>query len=616
MLIKAGAALVLSGAEPGLPAIPPPNELLALVKHGHPRLLASEKDFDALKQRISTNVQLQTWRIRLRDDAQKIIRQPPSQYEIPDGLRLLATSRRVVDRIYTLALLYRLERDPAYLQRAWRELEAAARFPDWNPRHFLDTAEMSHAFAIGYDWLYDAWTQEQRDVLHHALVTKGLQPALSVFRGQTKTFWPKARHNWNQVCNGGIGLGALALAEVEPQRAGELLHDTLESLPLAMAEFSPDGAWKEGPGYWDYATSYNVAYLAGLQSALGTDFGLSQMSGFSLTGLFPLYMTSPIGRTFNYADSSDHSLQSPQLFWLGRQFDQPLLARYQIKAARPHTWDFLWFDPSRHSANTNPPLDKYFRGAEVATFRSAWDDTNAPFVGLKAGDNKANHSHLDLGSFVFDALGSRWALDLGSDNYNFPGYFGKDRWSYYRLRAEGHNVPVINPGTEPDQDPRAVARILKFESRPQRAFALTDLSPAYASRAHQVRRGLAFLNRRSLLVQDEIQTDKPSEIWWFMHTPASIQIQSEGRVAILQQHGGKVRAEILSPPLVTFQAMDAQPLTTSPHPERQAANEGIKKLAIHLTGITDTRLAVLLVPFGPGSESLPSSPKVTALAEW
>jgi hypothetical protein len=476
---------------------------------------------------------------------------------------------------------------------------------------------MSHAFAIGYDWLYDAWSPEQRDTLRRALVGKGLQPALAAFRGQARGAWIKARHNWNQVCNGGIGLGALALAEVEPALASELLRDTLESLPLAMAEFAPDGAWKEGPGYWQYATTYNVAYLAGLNSALGTDFGLSQMPGFNLTGLFPLYMTGPTGHTFNYADSSDTALQSPQMFWLAHQFHQSLLARCQTKAARPHAWDLLWFDPGDlDSRGEMLPLDKYFRGAEVATFRSEWDNPAALFAGLKAGDNKANHSHLDLGSFVFDAFGTRWAVDLGSDNYNFPGYFGKDRWTYYRLRAEGHNTLVINPGTKPDQDPLAAARIIRFESKPDRAFAIADLSSAYAGQARKIWRGIALLERQYFLVQDEIQAAKPSEIWWFMHTPASIKLLNDGQTAVLEQRGSQVRAEILSPAQARFQTMGAQPLATSPHPERQAVNEGIKNLAIHLTGATDVRLAIALVPETPGSKPLPAPPKLTPLSAW
>ena len=51
------------------------------------------------------------------------------------------------------------------LDDAVKELEAAAHFTNWNPRHFLDTAEMTHAFAIGYDWLYEAWTPAQRATL-------------------------------------------------------------------------------------------------------------------------------------------------------------------------------------------------------------------------------------------------------------------------------------------------------------------------------------------------------------------------------------------------------------------------------------------------------------------
>jgi hypothetical protein len=62
--------------------------------------------------------------------------------------------------------------------------------------------------------------------------------------------------------------------------------------------------------------------------------------------------------------------------------------------------------------------------------RSEWENPQALCVAFKAGDNKANHSHLDLGSFVFDAAGVRWAMDLGADNYNLPGYFGKQRWDY------------------------------------------------------------------------------------------------------------------------------------------------------------------------------------------
>jgi len=404
---------------------------------------------------------------------------------------------------------------------------------------------------------------------------------------------------------------------VEPELAGEVLHDALESIQLAMAEFAPDGAWKEGPGYWNYATSYNVVLLAGLQTALGTDFGLSHIGAFEQTGLFPIYLTGPLGRTFNYADGGDNAIFASQMFWLARKFNQPVVAWYERRATRPTALDLLWYDP----ADTNPKaaglaLDKYFRGAEVAVLRSDWDNPQALFVGFKAGDNKANHSHLDVGSFVFDAAGVRWAMDLGADDYNLPGYFGGQRWNYYRLRAEGQNTLVINPGATPDQDPAASTRITRFASTPKRAFAIADLTPAYAKNASRVWRGIALLDREKLLVQDEIQAGKPVELWWFMHTPASVSIEDGGRTATLQQVGAQLRAEILSPADASFQIMDAQPLPSSPHPDRQAKNERSRKLAIHLTGISDARLAVLLAPKLPKDENSDQGLTISALSDW
>jgi len=616
-LLLLGSAPALPARQAGQPLVPIPSaaELLARLHKGHPRLLASSNDFAQLTQRIAAEPALDSWRTKLRQRAQEIIAAAPSRYEIPDGLRLLDTSRRVVNRVYVLGLLHRLEGKPAYAERAWQELDAAAHFPDWNPRHFLDTAEMTHAFALAYDWLYDSWTPEQRALLSQAMVEKGLRPALGLYRAGG--WWTQARHNWNQVCNGGIGMGALALAEAEPELAGEILEAALKSLELAMAEFAPDGAWKEGPGYWNYATSYNVVFLAALQTALGADFGLSQINGFGQTGFFPIYLTGPLGRTFNYADGGDQVIRAPQMFWLARRFNQPAYAWFERQVAAPAALDLLWRDSeSAGPASAGLPLDKCFRGAEVAVFRSEWGNPKALFLGFKAGDNQANHSHLDLGSFVFDALGARWAMDLGADNYNLPGYFGGQRWQYYRLRAEGHNTLVLNPGPGPDQDPSAAARLIRFESKPAKAFAIADLTSAYHRSARKVCRGLALLARNQLLIQDEIQAAQPAEVWWFMHTPAAIAIEKDGRAATLEQAGVQLRAEILSPARAFFEVRDAQPLPGSPHPDRQAGNREIRKLAIHLAGVTDCRLAVRLVPLPPNQGLAPEPPRATALSDW
>jgi len=150
-------------------------------------------------------------------------------------------------------------------------------------------------------------------------------------------------------------------------------------------------------------------FLAALEFALGTDYGLCDMPGFGETGFFPLYLAGPLGRTFNYADGGDRAIRAPQMFWLARRFRQPVFASYQRQHASPAALDLLWYEPGGSGPKAaGLPLDRRFRDSEVAFFRSDWEDPKALFLAFKAGDNKANHSHLDLGSFVFDALGARW----------------------------------------------------------------------------------------------------------------------------------------------------------------------------------------------------------------
>jgi hypothetical protein len=593
------------------------GNILASLSKSHPRLLASAKDFARLKERIAADPQAHQWYEKIHERGQRMLKEEPARYEIPDGLRLLATSRRVLNRVYTLAMLYRLEGDQKLADRAWRELDAAAKFPDWNPRHFLDAAEMTHAFAIGYDWLYDVWTKQQRDTLRTAIVKKGLEPALDIYRGKVRSgWWTKSSYNWNQVCNGGIGIGALAIGDEVPVLAEEILHDALQSLPLAMKQYAPDGAWPEGPGYWQCATSYNVVFLAALDSACGTDFGLSRIDGFSQAGWFPNYMTGPLGKTFNFADAKDGTIRASEMFWLARRFGQPAFAAYEMGVATPSPLDLLWFDTHLASRPaSDAPLDKYFRGTEVVTFRSAWHDKNALFIGFKAGDNKVGHSHLDLGTFVLDALGQRWAVDLGSDDYNLPGYFGKQRWQYYRLRAEGHNTLVIGTGSAPDQDPKATARIVRFQSGDERSFAIADLTSAYANRARRVERGISLVNRQQVLVQDEIQTSKPEPVWWFLHTRAEIKLGDPARTATLTIGKAQLKATILSPDTAQFIVMNATPLPSSPHPPRQAQNEGVRKLAIYIPDVQDLRLTVLLTPLRDDARE-PFVPKATPLKNW
>jgi len=439
----AGAIEALARLEPA-PSGPggAAEDVLAGLREGHPRLYVTPESIARLKEAVEKDPAARKWRERLEEDARMILGERTVERKLV-GPRLLGESRAALRRVSTLAGLFLLDGDRAKAERARKEMLAAAAFTDWNPSHFLDVAEMTNALAIGYDWLFGFLSAEDRAAVRAAIVEKGLKPGLAVYA--SRRGWPLVHHNWNQVCNGGLAAGALAIAGEEPAVARGVLGKARVSIPRAMASFAPDGGWAEGPGYWNYATHYNVFFLSAAETALATDFGLAKSPGFAETGFFRIHSVGPLGLTFNYADAGDGAGSAPQMLWLSRRFREPAFGRHEtaLSANRPDFFHLAWFTAQDEKSEPAAlPLDALFRGVDVAFFRSAWNDRQAVYVAVKSGDNRANHSHLDLGSFVLDALGERWAVELGGDDYNLPGYFGKKRWEYYRLRTEGQNTLV------------------------------------------------------------------------------------------------------------------------------------------------------------------------------
>src|SRR5579859_339079 len=492
------------------------DDPLQTLRPGHPRLILLDSEIEHIRSLIQQHPPARKIYADLIREGERLLTMPPVEYKLV-GPRLLAQSRHCLDRVYTLAFLYRLSGRRSFLDRTIQELRAAAEFKDWNPSHFLDTAEMTHAFAIGYDWLYPALSLDDRAWMRTAIVEKGLNPALAAYQGQAA--WVTGRFNWNQVCNSGIALGALAVADEEPEKSRTLLRDALDSIPHSLASYAPDGGWAEGPGYWHYGTSYTVIFLAALQSALNTDFGLSTAKGFDHTGRFRIYCSSPSGKTFNYADSHDHTEPAPEMFWLARRFAEPVYAwqeqRVLDAGGAPHTLDLVWFQPdARSPKQPGWPLDAIFHGVQTAFLRSSWDDANAVFVGIKGGDNKASHGHLDLGAFVLDGGGVRWALDLGPDDYNLPAYSGAQRWRYYRTRTESHNTVMID---DENQDPHAEASISAHLFSPDFSWVEVDLSHAYR-RLKLFRRRIGITQGQQVFIHDVLESEQPVEALWGMLT--------------------------------------------------------------------------------------------------
>ena len=592
-----------------------PSTVLKTLDKGHPRLMLEDKDLQALKEQYPKDEVLQKCIKDVLRQADVYLDRPVLTYR-KIGPRLLSVSRACVSRIYHLGLAYRWTGEEKYAKKAVENLLAVCAFKDWNPSHFLDTAEMSHAVGVGYDWLYNYMDENTRDQIKSGLIKNGMEPGLESYKGRGAG-WTRSAFNWNQVCNGGLVAGALAIAESDPEYARQIVSGAVRSLPRALKTYGPDGAWGEGPGYWHYASRYTAYGLTALETALGSDFGLLSIKGLAEAGNYPIYTTGPTGLYLNIADCGERSSRGsmPCLFWLARAYDNSFYAQAEhemISKNRASPQHLVWYVRPSDKKHETRDLDRYFQGpVEVAVFRSSWDDPKALFVGVKAGYNQVNHGHLDLGNFEIDALGVRWARDLGADNYNMPGYWdsrkGGRRWSYYRLNSFSHNIPLLG---RQDQDALAKSHFIKFESEKSSGFVLVDLTQAYKDFAGKVTRGVAMLeNRRAVLVQDEFRIEKPCEVAWGMTTDADIS-QDKPTTAELSLKGKKLIARVLSPPHAEFSVESAE----QKPPEK--TNKGVKRLMLRLPDAKgDVRIAVLISPVWEDGNIVKRT-QIKPLAEW
>ncbi len=600
------------------------------VKVGHPRLLVTADGFLELRKSLRNDPLRRSLAEAVIKQADGLLKVAPIKRE-KQGRRLLGQSRRCVQRVLILSMAYHLTGDTKYVKRCEKEMLAVAKFSDWNPSHFLDVAEMTFAMAIGYDWLYDKLSATSRDEIRAAIIDKGVAlPFNSRHKG-----WVKSSNNWGQVCHGGLTAGALAILEDEPDLAARTVHNALHNVTYSMAAYAPNGSYPEGPGYWAYGTSYNVLLIAVLESTMGTDFGLTMAPGFSETGQFLSLTTGPSGQTFNYADGGSGRSTQPSLFWFASRYERPdwlggehERLKHDIERMKKSSSGgrliplvLLWMNSGPDTSDIRMPLHWQSESeTPITVHRSSWTDPDAVFVGVKAGSPSANHGQMDTGSFVLDADGVLWAMDLGAE-----GYYGiesrgmnlwdrsqdSDRWTIFRQQNRGHNTLMIDDKL---QIAEGKAEIIRFSGDPKFPHTLVDLSPVYKGQAESIHRGVALLPSREVLIQDELTGLKSgSRVRWAMITPATPGRPGGTRLKLSKEDESmslSIRSAGKSP---KWRIID----TSKPQNEWDSANRGTCTVAFETIAPASGKmtLAVLLTP-GTCRDSAAETLSIRPLKNW
>jgi hypothetical protein len=593
---------------------------LAAMPTTHPRLFMNQEAQKALVARLTRDPLLMGFHRAVIGEADKQLDTKPVE-QVKIGRRLLDKSRTFLSRMTHLSYAWRLTREVKYLERAKAEMLAVAAFSDWNPSHFLDVAEMTAGMAVGYDWLHAGLDEATRNTVRNAIIDKGVKESF----GKSQ-WWIRGNNNWNQVCHAGMVMGVLAVHDTHPTLSAEVVARAVDNVPHSMVEFGPDGAYPEGPGYWAYGTTFNVLLLSAMETALGTDFTLCSTKGFLATADYYLHVVGPTNLYFNYEDcgSGGGGIQ-PAMFWFAARRKEPYLLWSELgkceeqmatagdKPVRSSDRTFpllLAWAPPLPKPRVPPPALSWSGGglSPVGLHRSAWTP-DATYVAIKGGSPSTNHAHMDVGCFVMDADGVRWAEDLGMQDYNsleakkinlWNMKQDSQRWKVYRLGASAHNILTVD-GQQQVVQGKAPIVLTKA------GCTVIDTSGVYKGQLTTAQRGVRLLPDRSVLVQDEFTAEKDATVRWAMLTRAEVAVTGPGQATL------KLKDKTLTFRIVEPAHAEVKIWSTDPPNEYDVPNPGTRLVGFQVKALADAaqRLVVHLVP-----RNVKTTATVQPLASW
>lgn len=574
--------------------------LLLSVQHvsfamdSHPCLFLKEGDERALLRNVMKDSVWTRMHSDILLECDTICALDPIEREII-GPRMHAVSCEVLRRVLFLSYSYRMTGDDKYALRAEREMLHACGFVDWNPPHFLDVAEMAAALAIGYDWLYDWLSESSRATILDNIIRKGLDPA--EYESTAGRF--SLTSNWGQVCNGGITLAAIATLNENREQSSRLIERGRELVFLPMrAEYPPEGCFPEGFGYWAFGTQYNILMLDALQTCYGRD-SIEQylkVPGFLQSGNYCQQLITPSLRTFGYSDNSTRIYLEPAVIWFNtinpdpRTLWQQKRLFYHFRESRSYTktiknrlipFMVIWGagtgdGPAVKIEEADPPTDKFYFGRggnDICVMRSGWTADDA-YLGFKCGNVRQPHGHMDIGSFYFEDGGTRWSLDLGSDDYgsiqtHVIGLFDMKQQSDRWLKLTKYNN-FAHSTTWPEGQYQDIDAVCRISASEESMSATSELSTLYGGALAGLERTVSLDGHAAVIKDRVVAAGSRTRMVWNMTTEACAFRRTGNTITLNDRAGKELKMRVDCNRRFKVELVPATPLNTF-----EGQNEGI-----------------------------------------
>jgi hypothetical protein len=549
----------------------------------HPFLFFTEQEKPAMLNRIQNDPESKHILNKLLLEARRFMFMPVSR-EIPrqgENPRADWTEDEISNKYQTylrgyreaafvLSFTYQLTGDVKYAQKAFEFADAYCAVPTWtqgahefpiiynrimpwnvpddqvNFSFDISTGDGARDVAIIYDWTYQALNQRQRDRIRGAL----LERAITKVRGNYEFHWwaTAYRCNWNNVCNSGAGIAALALLPDHPQLT-DVVAESFNRITKTLSQLDENGGWQEGGGYWNYSVSTAIYFADALKRLSNGKHNLFKTERFANNPVtFPVYISLPGNGSVNFEDSGSHTIGATHILnKIATETGSNAAAWYRKEKLNDgdDVFDLIWPRPSVEPLPfKNPSL--HFKGIDWWVMRSDFTNPDNTTVVGKAGKNDdPHHGHLDIGQFIVYWKNKFFISEINRGSYD-QEYFSELRWEYPQASSQGHNLIFVNgenqsPGKlwKKPFDYEKGGKVEEFRASPQRDYVIMDPTNAYEkNHLKGWRRHITLEKPNVTIVLDEVNSKAGSEIEQRFHSECSI--NTTNRFTLLSHEVGKM----------------------------------------------------------------------------
>jgi hypothetical protein len=514
----------------------------------HPRLLLSEARVESLKYKITTTHK-EIWEI-IKERADSYIGQnPPSDYSDEDDMR--SAGRGIPWQV----LAYVLSGSSVYFEGAKTWIMTICSYPKWQNNISLAAGECLFGVSIGYDWLYNDLTAEERN-----LIREKLRYQAEAMKNGPPVHYDNWLANHNHVEHNGLAASGFVLYDEEPEainwiRQADLVFQT------AFLVGSDDGSSTEGHQYWAYSMESILCYTEAARDLMGINYydskWLKGAMDFIIYCTIPDFNTMPGNPDFancvmSFGDSHrDYRSHGPVhiLCRLASEYNNGCaqwLADEMIQRGVGVTdFDFrawanlLWYDETIIPASlSNLPTVKHFEDIGWITTRSGWDE-DAVMIGFKCGpfhghkvqpyyekqvDEGWNsyhtivngHGHPDVNSYQIYAYGKWLATE--------PGY-ARPKYTYDHCTIVAGGLGQLGEGSnwfdrQAVMDAKGKSTIIKAESTVDYDYIIGDAENIYRSSSlTKFYRHFVYIKPDIIVIADELEASPSSNYFeWRLRT--------------------------------------------------------------------------------------------------